>query len=145
MIYVFLIFKKKKTTSYDLSFLKILKSSLSLRFFYLSANFISFFLEVWILFIYQMIVYDQKFHMLKCKADLMVYYFVDNQSLASFKVLLYFFQHSCYLNVPTSNQSSGKKDVVSETISFNFSQKDKKKLLVNKSPTQVRIVKKTDL
>lgn len=56
-----------------------------------------------------MIVYDQKFHMLKCKADLMVYYFVDNQSLASFKVLLYFFQHSCYLNVPTSNQSSGKK------------------------------------
>lgn len=92
-----------------------------------------------------MIVYDQKFHMLKCKADLMVYYFVDNQSLASFKVHLYFFQHSCYLNVPTSNQSSGKKDVVSETISFNFSQKDKKKLLVNKSPTQVRIVKKIDL
>lgn len=91
-----------------------------------------------------MIVYDQKFHMLKCKADLMVYYFVDNRSLASFKVLN-FFQHSCYLNVPTSNQSSGKKDVVSETISFNFSQKDKKKLLVNKSPTQVRIVKKTDL
>lgn len=58
----------------------------------------------------------------------MVYYFVDNRSLASFKVLLYFFQHSCYLNVPTSNQSSGKKDVVSETISFNFSQKDKKKI-----------------
>lgn len=60
MIYVFLIFKKKKMIFYDLSFFKIFKFLLLLRFFYLFVNFISFFLEVWIFFIMEeMCLFDE--------------------------------------------------------------------------------------